>query len=206
MFLRRTSIPAAAFLAVAATAAALTVANQGGGSAAAGAPGGPAAEAGSFGLLRAAATPAAHHPFAGSQAGGLGVDSATERHTAHGGRDFWAASGASRICVAATSEFEPGSYAGACAGSADAATDGVVATSHPSPGTVAREGLAAGTTEVVALVPDGVSQVSVTEADGAKRTVPVTGNTAAASFDGRPASLEFSGPAGTHRVSLAKAG
>lgn len=158
-----------------------------------------------FALLRESAptqAAAERGPFGSGHAGALGVDLATARTTTVGARTYWAATGGSKVCVSVSSRFESGGTFGACASWQDASSDGVIVTSQPSPDAIAKNGLDPATTELAALLPDGVDEVAVTLSDGTTTNAQVTDNTTALVASRAPVSLRFTSGSGPHVVHL----
>src|SRR4051794_5644789 len=57
-----------------------------------------------------------------------------------------------------------------------------------------------GGVDIMGIVPDGVTAVTVTLADGGTATLPVNGNVYSANVPGATASVTFTAPDGTHTI------
>lgn len=118
-------------------------------------------------------------------------DPASARKIAASSREVWASSTGKEICVMATSAFDSQSGGEACAKTEVVRTDGLFLTSHPSPVQVKEQSLAAGATDVVGLVPDGVDVVEVQLSDSSSKTVNVKDNGFAATFARGARTVDF---------------
>lgn len=114
-----------------------------------------------------------------------GVDSTSIRRIGSSKTQLWAAYGADRVCVLAKSAIELHNV-GACNPRA-AIADGVLGWSQPSP----TAPVPSDTTEVYALVPDGVTRVSFALLDGSNRDVAAENNGIAAVLPSPPAVERF---------------
>jgi hypothetical protein len=113
-------------------------------------------------------------------------------------KNVWAAANSlSDLCVASMSGNE---VSGGCGHAAEVEGDGLFTQSHPAPADIRAQDLAAGTVDVVALLPDGVQSVEFTFADGTRRDIEVTDNGMAARFDVQPQRARFTDADGNPHV------
>jgi hypothetical protein len=169
-----------------------------------------ASTAGQSGLERAfnvlSRTPAqangAPNAFESSAGRLMHVDAAAASPLNLKGNNVWAASNASSdLCVAAVSASE---VSGGCGHPSAVEADGLFTQSHPAPDDIKSQGLAPGTVDVVALVPDGAQSVEFTFADGTSRAADVADNGVTARFDHQPQRARFTDAVGNaHVVELA---
>lgn len=134
---------------------------------------------------------------------GLGVSAAEARHLKIADRDIWVAAGDAQVCLMASRAIGAGGFGGACVRPAQAEDNGIFTWGHPAPADVDALHLQPDTSEVAALVMDGVRSVTFTLADGSTRVVGVTGNTLLATFPTSPRSARFrDGNGASHDVPL----
>jgi hypothetical protein len=120
--------------------------------------------------------------------------------TRHPGYSMWAELGA-KVCVAGGGPFE-NVIVSACSAPENAAADGVFVLSHPAPAVVKEQGLAAGTVNVFAMLPDGASHVQATTASG-QESLPIEDNAITATLSSWPESITFVDRSGqTHKQSF----
>jgi hypothetical protein len=119
------------------------------------------------------------------------VDVASARQARVRGRNVWVATGRDVICVLAQADGDDASFGGGCADLDTVRAQGLFTGSHPSPQAARAQGLSKDATEVLALLPDGVTSVAVTLGDGAKVDIPVVDNIALARFADATRSARF---------------
>ena len=133
------------------------------------------------------------NPFQEHVRRAFAVDPATARRLAVPGAVVWVAADERHVCISARSALEPHITGGACARPPQILNDGLFVSGSPSPGYVTTKGLPAGTTEIAGLLPDGVSSVTFTLADGSRRDVAVIRNGVAVTVRSRPQRVSFRG-------------
>ncbi|HEX4344114.1 MAG TPA: hypothetical protein VHZ31_00990 [Solirubrobacteraceae bacterium] len=115
-----------------------------------------------------------------------------------GERDVSVASGAGdTVCLAYRATGSSGPILATCSSIDAAAAHGLISVSHAAPGA----GVNPDTADVTALVPDGVSTVTLGFADAPDVDLDVTDNTVAAEVDA-PTTLSFTDDDGTTTVDL----
>jgi hypothetical protein len=191
--MRRKRLSAAAVAVLAAVLAASIAYVAGGGGNHQAAALAPASALDQFAVLKSAPAPtSADNPFLKSQilVATNHVDPATARRARVPG-DVWVATGPNAICVLGHDEASSGVSHGGCAPAATVAAQGFFGGSHPAPAEIAAQGLSKGTTDIVAVLPDGVSAITVALGDGTTADVPVVDNVAAQRFAVEPISARF---------------
>jgi hypothetical protein len=124
---------------------------------------------------------------------GAGLDAGTARRLATPGAELWVGRGrGGQVCL---SHARASGFAGACARFAYVLAEGLFSGGRPAPGTSA-----SGANDVEALLPDGVSSVTFSLADGSRRAVAVVDNGLAAGFAAAPLSARFRDGAGVQHV------
>jgi hypothetical protein len=121
----------------------------------------------------------------------LAMDPRSARRLEVLGAMVWVAANDTLVCISARSALEPNGTRGACARPVQILEDGLYVGGRPSPAYVKARGLPAGTTEIAGLLPDGVSSVTFTLADGARRDVTVTDNGIAVTLPSAPQDVRF---------------
>jgi hypothetical protein len=107
-------------------------------------------------------------------------------------RGVWAApTDDGQLCVASEGGWEAGVLRISCAAATVAAKHGLFATGQPSPAVVREMALDPGSVDVRGLVPDGISSVEFTLANGDRSTRRVVRNGVAATFSSRPTDAVF---------------
>jgi hypothetical protein len=131
------------------------------------------------------------NPFEGPMKSLLRVDPATARRLDVPGQDLWVAASDTQVCIAHVLINQGRSVAGACARPAQLVDDGLFGTGQPAPADILANHLPKGATELAGLVPDGVSSVTITLADGSRQTIAANDNGVAATFPSTPTMVAF---------------
>jgi hypothetical protein len=145
-----------------------------------------------FSALKDAPVGTASNPFAHTP----GVDANQARQLTVGGRPAWVVANADDVCLMVQSAIDKSLSTGGCAAAAVAEAQGLFTWSKPAPAAVASGAATAQTSEVAALVPDGVSSVRFGLSDGSSRTVSVSSNVASAVLAQAPTEARFTDAAG----------
>jgi hypothetical protein len=153
-----------------------------------------------FSVLNEQAVPTGQpDAFASTSGRLLHVDPAAARQIHISGHNLWVAPNAQGdLCLLET--LPEGSTGGGCGHPGDVETTGFFTTGHPAPADVKALGLTAATTDIAAVVPDGVTTVEIVLADHTTKTFVVHDNGIAGRLTDEPTAARFDDAGGDAHV------
>jgi hypothetical protein len=129
-----------------------------------------------------------------------GVDPSQAHQLSVPGHDVWAVASADFICIMAKSSVDPSVATGGCAPPDIVAQDGLFTSSQPAPDDVKAQGLPGSSTEVAALVPDGIESVTFSLPDGNTKDIAAVDNVVQSLLVAKPTGARFTDAAGAMHI------